>query len=238
MWPMGSIWISLHLIEQYRFNLDKVFLADRVWPVLKEIADFYYCYLFEVDGHYETGPSSSPENSFKLLANQTTAGASASIDIGPTMDLSLLYELFSAVIEAATTLNITGPDLDNAQLYLSKLRVPPINSAGRIQEWRYDYPEGAAGHRHFSHLFGLHPGSQITPLKTPALAAAARKSLDRRVSSGSGSTGWSRVWLMSMYARVFAGANVWEHAVSFLQIYPTANLWNTDKGPGSAMQVS
>ncbi|KAH1782462.1 hypothetical protein KXW01_001865 [Aspergillus fumigatus] len=88
-----------------------------------------------------------------------------------------------------------------------------------------------------SPILGLYPGSQMTPLVNQTLANAAKVLLDHRITSGSGSTGWSRAWTMSLYARLFDGNSVWHHAQYFLQNYPTDNLWNTDHGPGSAFQI-
>ncbi|KAK3317975.1 Six-hairpin glycosidase-like protein [Apodospora peruviana] len=231
MWPMGGAWLTLHLMEQYRFTGNKTFLQQRVWPVLQDAAKFYYCYLFMHDGYYQTGPSLSPENPFKVPSNMKTAGAEEGIDIGPTMDNSILFELFSAVIETCNVLGINGTDLTQAQSYLAKIKTPQISTSGAIMEWRNDYAETDKGHRHLSPLFGLHPGTQMSPLKSAALANAAKKFLDRRVSGGSGSTGWSRTWLMNCYARLFLGDNVWSHAQNFLKTYPLANMLNSNSGP-------
>jgi hypothetical protein len=237
MWPMGGAWLSLHLMEHYRFTRDAAFLRSRAWPVLQGVANFYYCYLFTFNNYYSTGPSLSPENTFTIPANMKTAGKGASIDIAPTMDNSLLIELFNAVIEAANVLGINGSDLTNARNYLAKIKRPQVSSSGRIMEWRNDYGEAEPGHRHMSHLFGLFPGSHISPLNSTTLSNAAKASVDNRMSRGSGSTGWSRVWVMNLYARLFQGDTVWSNAVAFLQKYPSANLWNTDGGPGTAFQI-
>ncbi|KFY27285.1 hypothetical protein V491_00955, partial [Pseudogymnoascus sp. VKM F-3775] len=236
MWPMGGAWLSLHLIEHYRFTLDKDFLRTRAWPVLQSAANFYYCYLFEHEGYYTTGPSLSPENKFKVPTGMETAGSNEAIDISPTMDNSLLYELFTAVITTCHVLGITGPDLTNAQSYLEKIKPPQIGSKGQILEWRNEYTEGDPGHRHMSPIFGLFPGTQMTPLSNSTLADAAKVLVDTRMASGSGSTGWSRTWVINLYARLFEADTAWDNAVTFLQTFPSENLWNTDKGPGTAMQ--
>ncbi|KFY08896.1 hypothetical protein V492_05812, partial [Pseudogymnoascus sp. VKM F-4246] len=96
MWPMGGAWLALHLMEHYRFSGDREFLKDRAWPVLQSAANFYYHYLFEHEGYYSTGPSLSPENTFIVPEGMKTAGSTEAIDINPTMDSSLLHELFTA----------------------------------------------------------------------------------------------------------------------------------------------
>jgi alpha-L-fucosidase 2 len=57
-------------------------------------------------------------------------------------------------------------------------------------------------HRHISHLYALYPSAQIDPRRTPALAAAAAKSLDAR---GDISTGWAIGWRINCRARLHDG---------------------------------
>jgi len=237
MWPMGAAWLSHHAMEHYRYTLDKTYLEQRAWPILRDVAKFYYCYLFTYQNYWTTGPSISPENSFKVPGNMQNANANEGIDISPSMDDQLLYQLFKNVIEAATTLNITGSDVDNAKAYLPKIKAPQIGSKGQILEWRSEYGETEPGHRHMSPLWGLFPGVQMTPLQDSKLAAASKVFVDNRMSHGSGSTGWSRTWVINLYARLLLGDTVWSNIVAFLQKYPSVNLWNTDSGAGSTFQI-
>lgn len=237
MWPMGAAWLSHHAMEHYRYTLDENFLSQRAWPILRDTAKFYYCYLFTYQGYWTTGPSLSPENTFKVPSNMQNSGATEGIDISPSMDNQLLYQLFTNVIQAAQVLNITGSDVDNAKAYLPKLKPPQIGSKGQILEWRNEYSEAEPGHRHMSPLWGLFPGVQLTPLQNSTLAAAGKVLVDGRMRAGSGSTGWSRVWVINLYARLFQADTAWGDAVAFLQKYPSPNLWNTDGGPGTAFQI-
>ncbi|KAL5372135.1 hypothetical protein DPSP01_013720 [Paraphaeosphaeria sporulosa] len=227
MWPMGGAWLSQHVMEHYRFTQDKTFLQDRAWPILKDAADFYYCYLFQYNGNYVTGPTASPENTYIVPSNMKTAGKSEGVDLATACDNELLFHLFSDVLEAAEVLGINGTDVTKAKDYLSKIKAPQVGSKGQILEWRSEYSEAEPGHRHFSHLVGLYPGSQMTPLVSDKLSKAAKVSLDNRIKAGSGSTGWSRVWAMNLYARLLDGASVWSNAITFLQTYPLDNLWNS-----------
>jgi hypothetical protein len=237
MWPMGSVWLTLHMVEHYRFTGDRTFLRDEAWPVLQSAAQFYFCYLFNWNNYMTAGPSLSPENPFVVPGDMRTAGRTEGIDISLQMDNSLLTELFTAVIQTCQTLGLTASECSTAQTYLSKIRPPSIGSDGRMMEWRREYGEGEPGHRHMSGIWGLFPGSHFAPLNSSTWAAAARKTIDRRMSNGSGSTGWSRTWVMNLLARSFDGNAVWSSAVAFLQKYPSANLWNTDSGPGSSFQI-
>lgn len=237
MWPMGSAWLSQNLMDHYRFTQDKDVLRERIWPLLQKAARFYYCYLFVFDGYYSTGPSLSPENAFVVPSDMSISGRAEGIDIAPTMDNLLLDDLFGAIIETANILDITGSDVDNAQVYKAKIKPPQIGSFGQLMEWRREYEETEPAHRHMSPIVGLYPGAQLTPLVNQTLADAAKVLLDRRIDHGSGSTGWSRTWTMSLYARLLDGDALWNHTQVFLQTYPSANLWNTDSGPGSAFQI-
>ncbi|ORY14534.1 Six-hairpin glycosidase-like protein [Clohesyomyces aquaticus] len=237
VWPMGGAWLTFHLMEQYRYTQDKQFLQEKVWPVLQANADFYYCYMFNFNGNMVTGPSLSPENTFKVPSGMSTSGRTEGADIAPAMDGEILFALFTNIIDACKILGITDSNLTKAQDYLSKLRLPQIGSNGRILEWRGDYPEAEPGHRHMSPLWGLYPGSQMTPLVNQKLATASKALVDHRMQSGSGSTGWSRTWVMNIYARLLDGDNVWSNAQAFIQKFPSTNLWNTDNGPGTSMQI-
>lgn len=237
MWPMGAAWLTQHLMEHYRFTLDETFLQERAWPVLTQVAEFYYCYLFEHFGYYVTGPTISPENGFYVPDNMTTAGVSEGIDIDPSMDRQLLWELFNNIIEIADILGVTdNDDVNSAKDFLSKIPPIEIGSYGQILEWRIEY-SGGTGNRHLSPLWGLHPGRQMTPIVNQTLADAGNVLLQKRIDSGSGSTGWSRTWMINLFARLFDGDGVWEHMGIWMNIYPYNNLFNTDHGPGTAMQI-
>ena len=162
---------------------------------MKEAALFFVDSLMEEPKHkwLVTAPSNSPENPF-LLPN----GERVSVTIGPTMDMQQIRQLFGACIEAA---QILGVDADlQRELADKRARLAPTRIAadGRIMEWLEEYPEGDPKHRHISHLWGLYPGTEISPRRTPELAAAARKSLEGRGDSG---TGWGIAYKLALWAR-------------------------------------
>jgi hypothetical protein len=133
--------------------------------------------------------------------------------------------------------NLTGFEVDSAIAYLPKIKPPQIGSKGQILEWRNEYAEAEPGHRHMSPLWGLFPGVQMTPLQDAKLTAAGKILLDNRMRAGSGSTGWSRTWVINLYARLFLGDTVWSNVVAFLQKYPSTNMWNTDGGARTTFQI-
>ncbi len=201
MWPMGFAWLALHLWDHYDYGRDKAFLAERALPVLEAASAFLVDYMFQTPGgDWATGPSMSPENTYRL-----DNGAEARVALSPTMDLQIMREVFNRTLEAMQTMESSSPLKAEVETALTKLPDPKIASDGRLQEWAEGYAEAEPGHRHISHLFGLHPGAQISPLATPDLAAAASKSLADRLEAGGGHTGWSSAWIINFYARLQRG---------------------------------
>jgi alpha-L-fucosidase 2 len=222
MWPMGGAWLALHLWEHYAYGLDRAFLRDRAYPVLKEAAEFFLDYLVQhpaYPGTLVTGPSTSPENRYVLPDG--TVGA---LCMGPAMDTQILRELFGRVAEASTELGVDETFREEIAAARDRLPAERIGKHGQLQEWLEDYDEHEPGHRHISHLFGLHPAAQITPRGTPELAHAARVSLERRLEHGSGQKGWSRAWVANFWARLEEGDVAHEHLIELLRGSTAINL--------------
>ncbi|KAI0523950.1 Six-hairpin glycosidase-like protein [Xylaria bambusicola] len=232
MWPMGAAWLVQHMMEYYRFTNDTNFLEKTVYPYLIDVATFYYCYTFEYEGWQVTGPSLSPENTFKVPSRMSRAGSSEPMDINIAMDDQLMRAVTIALIEAAEALGIpdTDKDVSNAKVFLPLIRPPQIGSQGQILEWRFEYEEPDRAHRHFSPLYALFPGYEFTPLFNKTLSKAAGVLVDRRINSGSGSTGWSRTWAMNLYARLLRGDDAWKMVQAWFAKFATEGLWNTDHG--------
>jgi len=220
LWPMGGAWLCQHLWEHYLFTGDRSFLNKRAYPVMKEAAEFFLDYLVEdPKGRLVTGPSISPENTYRL-----PNGSAGYLCMGPTMDTQILRDLFGNCVAAAQTLNLDKEFAARLQQTIQRLPPTQIGRHGQIMEWTEDYDEPEPGHRHISHLFGLHPGRQITPRGTPDLARAARVTLDRRLQHGGGHTGWSRAWIVNMYARLGDGEKAGEHLMALLRQSTAPNL--------------
>ena len=194
----GSAWLCEHLWTQYAYTGDRKFLAW-AYPILKKCALFYLDNIWEEPEHHwlVTGPSNSPENSFKLPDGRTNQ-----VCMGPTIDMQQLRELFGNTARAA---EILGVDDDlRRELTQKRARLAPnqIGPDGRLQEWLKPYPEPEPHHRHLSPLYGLHPYDEITPGGTPELAQAARKLLAGRGDEG---TGWALAWKVNLWARLGDG---------------------------------
>lgn len=218
-WPMGAAWLCLHLWEHYEYRPDPAFL-QKAYPVMKEAAEFFLDFLIEDDkGRLVTCPSVSPENTY-ILDN----GEQGCLCIGPSMDSQIIRMLFKSCIQAAQILRIDTAFADQLENTMSRLPKPQIGKHGQIQEWSEDYEEAEIGHRHISHLFGLHPGNLFTVQKTPELASAAKKTLERRLAHGGGHTGWSRAWIINMWARLKDGEKAFENLTELFKKSTQDNL--------------
>jgi alpha-L-fucosidase 2 len=188
--PEAGAWLAQHYYDHYRFTRDERFLRQRAWPVMKGAAQFWLdaLHVDPRDGTLVVSPSYSPEQ------GPFTAGAA--------MSQQIVADLFSNIVEVAPRVGEAafGRQVSEALHKLDKgVRV---GSWGQLQEWKTDLDDRSNEHRHASHLFGLHPGRQISIDTTPALAEAARVSLDAR---GDGGTGWSKAWKINFWARLRDG---------------------------------
>jgi alpha-L-fucosidase 2 len=204
-WQMGGAWLCQHLWEHYAFSEDRSFL-EHAYPAMRGAAIFLLDYLVEAaNGKLVTCPSTSPENRFVA-----PDGKEAAVSAASTMDIWLTRDLFRHCIAASEVLG--SDEILRAQLReaLRRLYEPQVAADGRLQEWWEDFDEPEPGHRHLSHLFCLYPGDEVTPRSTPALAAAARRSLEHRLENGGGGPGWSRAWVVGLWARLLEGQLAWE----------------------------
>ncbi|MFC5467055.1 glycosyl hydrolase family 95 catalytic domain-containing protein [Lederbergia graminis] len=221
IWPLGAAWLCLHLWEHFEYNGDISFLKN-AYETIKESALFFVDYLVETPtGELITTPSVSPENTY-ILSN----GERGTLCEGPSMDSQIIYELFSSCISASKILEIDEEFRQELARLRDKLPKPKIGKHGQIQEWYIDYDEAEPGHRHISHLFALHPGKQIVPGETDEWARAARVTLERRLQHGGGHTGWSRAWIINMWARLHDGERAYNNVHELLKSSTLPNMFD------------
>ena len=205
LWYTGGPWLCHHLWDHYLFTGDKAFLKE-YYPIMKGAAQFVDQLLVKDPntGYMVLCPAVSPEN-----AHPADVGMK-NIASGTTMDNQLVSEVFGEVAQAAAVL---GVDKDLAAYYQNRIKeLTPgtIGRWGQLQEWAQDWDNPKDEHRHVSHLYGLYPGTSISPLRTPELFDAARTSLIHR---GDPSTGWSMGWKVCLWARMLDG----EHAYKLIK---------------------
>ena len=224
LWPMGIAWSCQNIWDHYQFGGDKEYLRTRSYPIMKEAAEFCISWLVvnPKTGHLVSGPSISPENSFVIPGS----AEKASMVMGPTMDHMIIRDLLQNTIKAATVLDLDKPFRRKIEKALEKLAPTRIGSDGRIMEWTEEFEEPEPGHRHISHLYGLHPGNQITQQHDPELLTAARKTIDYRLANGGGHTGWSRAWIINFFARLKDGNKGYENLLALLRKSTLNNLFD------------
>lgn len=220
--PFAGAWMSLMLWRHYEYTQDREFLREKVYPILKGAADFVLDYLIEdKNGYLVTAPSSSPENNYV----DPVTGKPERMTVASTVDMQIIHALFSACIEAGEILDVDHEYRGRLENTLKRLPPVRIGKDGTIQEWIKDFTEVEPGHRHMSHLFGLHPFSQITS-RSPNLFEAARKTIERRLRHQGGHTGWSRAWIVNLYARLLDGDKAYENVLALLRTSTLPNLFD------------
>lgn len=203
-WPMSLGWLMRHIWETYEYTQDKEYLLDEAWPILHKAAEFYDALLIQdTDGTLMLAPSTSPENAFRfngevIPVSKTTA-----------MTQAIVKDVFGIVLKAANLLHLSDALTASIAEKLPLLKPLGIGSDGELLEWEENFEEDELHHRHISHLYALHPGRDITPESTPELAAACKRSLERR---GDESTGWAMGWRINTWARLRDG----DHALKLL----------------------
>jgi alpha-L-fucosidase 2 len=201
LWPMGGNWLSQHLWDHYMFTGDQQFLKE-YYPVLKGACQFYLDVLQEEPTHHwlVVSPSNSPENTY-------VPGKRVSIAAGTTMDNQLLFDLFTKTEKAAEILKLDPDFRKTLKTTIGRLAPMQIGKHSQLQEWMHDSDRTDDKHRHVSHLYGLYPSNQISPLRTPELFDAARTSLTYR---GDPATGWSMGWKVNFWARFLDGNHAYK----------------------------
>jgi len=223
MWVLGGAWCAQHFIEHWRFTGDRTFLRRRAYPLLSECSLFFLDWLVRdpATGKLVSGPTSSPENGFTA-----PDGRVVTLSMGCSMDQEVVWDTFTSTLEAARELGIRDAFTRKVGTALADLALPGIGKDGRLMEWSAEFPEPEPGHRHLSHLFGLHPGRQFTLTGSPGMVAAARKSIDFRLANGGGHTGWSRAWIISFFARLRDARRAHENVVALLAKSTLPNLFD------------
>jgi len=187
----GNAWYCQHLWEHYAFSGNKNYLRNFAYPILKEVCEFWEDQLKALpDGRLVVPQGWSPEH--------------GPTEDGVTYDQEIVWDLFTNYIEAADALGVDKGHRDKVDAMREKLVKPQVGKWGQLQEWMADRDDPKDTHRHVSHLFAVYPGRQISPLRTPELAAAAKKSLEARGEKGEGMA-WSAAWKINLWARLLEG---------------------------------
>ena len=225
IWPMGAGWLSTHLWEHWLFTEDRDFLENTAYEYMRQCVLFFIDYLFEDnDGKLVSGPSMSPENSFYTdeTGDKSKRGC---VCFSPTMDTEIIGACLRNYIACEDILKKDGELKAKAVETLKRLPPLKVGRRGQLMEWLEDYAETEPGHRHVSHAFALYPDNAINK-NTTELFAAVRRTLELRLANGGGHTGWSRAWLINLFARLEDGENVQKHLRALFTNSTNDNLFD------------
>jgi alpha-L-fucosidase 2 len=212
--PAGSAWICQNLYDHYAYTQDRAYL-EKLYPILKEVCEFWQDRLKKLsDGTLVAPNDFSPEHGPR--------------EDGVSFAQQLIWDLFTNYLDAAKTLNRDADFAKAVSDMRDHLLAPKIGKWGQLQEWMVDRDDPKDTHRHVSHLVGLYPGHQISPVKTPELAAAAKVSLKAR---GDESTGWSKSMKLNFWARLLDGNHAYSLLRSQLALVTTTKM-NMQAGGG------
>jgi alpha-L-fucosidase 2 len=190
----ASAWYAQHFWEHYAFTQDATFLRAVAWPMMMEACAFW-----------EDALKALPDG--RLVAPQGWSPEHGPVEDGVSYDQQIVWDLFNNAVQAADALGVDRTVRERLAGVRDRLAGPRVGSWGQLLEWLEEKRDPVLDtpgdtHRHVSHLFALFPGRQITPGRTPALAAAARRTLEARGDAG---TGWSMAWKMAFWARLQDG---------------------------------
>jgi alpha-L-fucosidase 2 len=226
-WYMGGAWLSTHLWEHFLFTQDTEWLRTTGYPMMKGAAEFCLGWLVpDKEGKLITAPSTSPEN--KYVNFEGYHGATL---YGGTADLAMARACLQQAADAAKLLNADPEFVSKVETAIRQLHPYTVGKNGNLQEWYYDWNDEDPKHRHQSHLFGLYPGHQISPLITPELADACKKTLEIK---GDETTGWSKGWRINLWARLQDGNHAYKMYRELLKyVDPDGMRTNYGEGGGT-----
>ena len=197
---MGGVWLCSQSYEYFRYSEDLKTLKNKIYPSLRGSVLFCLDWMQQrEDGLYYTAPSTSPENTF-----EDDEGHSCGVSYMTTMDLAIIKELFANYLAAA---DVLGIEEDLIKLVKERSKLLPgyqIGKTGMIQEWIKDFEKSDVGHRHFSPVFGFHPGHSIKKTDTE-LVQACQNFIEEKAENFKQQIGWSCAWLINLWARLGDG---------------------------------
>jgi hypothetical protein len=168
-WLGADPWCVRPFWDHYLVTDDLDFLRQRVVPAYKDLALFYEDFLTvtDKDGNYIFVPSFSPEN------NPGNLNPSCMLAVNASMDIAGCREVLANLIASCELLGVETDSVPKWKAMLAKLPPYLLEPDGALKEWAWPTLTDRYVHRHISHLYGVWPGDDIDPDRTPQLAKAA-----------------------------------------------------------------
>jgi alpha-L-fucosidase 2 len=201
----ANAWYCQHFWEHYAFGLDQDYLRTVAYPVMKETCEFW-------EDHLKALPDG------KLVVPNAWSPEHGPEEDGVSYSQEIVWDLFNHYVQAADALGVDPAYRDKIAAMRDRLATPGIGSWGQLMEWMHEQHDPKSPeldtpndhHRHTSHLFAVYPGTQISVTQTPALAAAAKVTLDARgIDPGSDVREWSFAWRIALYGRLHDPENAY-----------------------------
>ena len=222
-WNMSGGWLCRHLFEHYEYTLDKDFLKETAYPIMKECAKFYLSIMEKHNGKWLITPSTSPENSFNRDGHWIYLGKYT------TMTQSIAQDLFINLSKSAKILGIDDEFTREIDARKDNIGIYEKGSDGQLLEYDGDFEETDIYHRHVSHLYAFYPADIITTENNPEISQMVRCTLERRGDEG---TGWSMGWKVCLWSKLKDGDHALKLVKNQLRFMParpdeTHDMWHS-----------
>jgi alpha-L-fucosidase 2 len=229
-WPAAGGWLCEHLWEHYLYTMDKDFLRNTAYPLMKGSAEFYDAWLVSNENGFLITPvSTSPENMFRYI-DEHGETKQAGMSVATTMDMAVIGELFRNTIEAGKILNQDTEFSARLSDKLARLLPYQIGSYGQLLEFSKEFIDGPPRHN-TSPYYPLYPGTEFSYRKSPELTEAVKTLILKRDRKPGG--GWGGAWHAALWARLKDG----EKSVSLINALVERNAPNLLNSGGISFQI-
>lgn len=216
-WSTAAVaWLMQNIWEYYEFTGDKDYLANKIYPIMRESVRFYSQWLIYDD------------KQDRLVSTPTYSPEHGPVTVGNTYEQSLIEQLYKDFITASEVLDTDHELRKKIKEDVKKLKPFGANKKGLLKEWfeedeeNFDFSKVQKNHRHISHLMGLYPGKAITSADKELMSAAINTMNDR----GDESTGWARAYKLNLWARTGDGERAYKILEGLLSSCTFVNLFD------------
>ncbi len=215
----AAAWLSQHFYLHWKYSADDLFLKEKAYPFVKEVALFLENQTeLNTEGMRVLPYSSSPE----IFDNSLNAWFKTMTNY----DLSLISNLFKMASEMASALDLKE-EAEHWDELCNQLPTLDLDETGALTIAKgFPYAES---HRHFSHALAIHPLGLIDYSQ----GEQSRKIIDTTLKKieACGSDWWcgySYAWFGNMKARAFDGEGAYKALKTFADCFCLANSFHVN----------